>query len=79
MTEMKEAVRMDVSRVVSRGEWLVARRERLTVERDAAAERMGDRGFCGTDLSYRTMMCFDLAPLGRQDDGVLRHHDRYGG
>ncbi|MEJ3750634.1 DUF899 family protein [Actinomycetes bacterium KLBMP 9797] len=184
--KMKEAVQMDVPRVVSREDWLVNRRELLTAERDAAKERMAlsaeraalpmvktdkeydttmalvsraplakiepfqarmgwtvpwyssygsdfnddfhvtldetitpieydyrdkatllaaDEPYCiageqdglgvfltdgesvyhtystfadGTGLPHGTMM-YDLIPLGRQDDGVLRHHDRCGG
>jgi predicted dithiol-disulfide oxidoreductase (DUF899 family) len=38
--EMKEAVEMNFPRVVSREEWLVARKELLAAEREAAEERM---------------------------------------
>lgn len=90
---------MDVPRVVSREEWLVARRELLTAERDAAEERMAlsaeraalpmvkigvAQGFAvGQKDAEPTLrarrLYLDLTPLGRQDDGVLRHHDRDGG
>jgi predicted dithiol-disulfide oxidoreductase (DUF899 family) len=32
----------------------------------------------GTDLLHGTLMYLDPTPLGRHDDGELRHHDRYG-
>jgi predicted dithiol-disulfide oxidoreductase (DUF899 family) len=60
---------------VSQAEWLAARKELLTEEKQSGYAR-------GLDILIGTYNYLDFVPKGRDEDGLdsmswVRHHDRY--